>query len=307
MPLTKWSMWKWRRWTSGMRPPPVGVVMPNLVDTRAFAPSGTAVREGYRRRYGIPADAFVLGRIGQPIDPKWSPVIFRAYAAAGNERPDWYLLLAGLPPELRRHARALPASLRSRVVEVPFMYSDEELQGCYAAMDVFLHASAIGESFGLVLAEAMLCERPVITLSTPARDNSQLEVVGHDRGGLVVNDESGMIEAMMRLAEDPHLRARLGRDGAASIRHRYSLDTGVDHLLKISEIALRSRTPAELRSALHEDPDLITEVSTSEIDALLRCSLGNLPIRERILMRAVHTGWLYRLYSRFFVSVLGKT
>ena len=49
-------------------------------------------------------------------------------------------------------------------------------------MDGFLHVSRIGESFGMVLCEAMLCGVPVVTLSTPLKDNSQLEVVGPRRG-----------------------------------------------------------------------------------------------------------------------------
>jgi hypothetical protein len=43
--------------------------------------------------------------------------------------------------------------------------------------------SKIGESFGFVLAEALLCGCPVVTLSTPFKDNAQFEVVGDKIGG----------------------------------------------------------------------------------------------------------------------------
>lgn len=306
MPLTRWSLWKWRRWTSGMRPRPVGVVMPNLVDTSAFSPISGVARARYREMFGIPREAFVFGRVGQPIKPKWSPIIFSSFADVATRRPESYLVLAGLPPELHRHIRSLPGSVRSRVVEVPFMYSDAELRTCYGAMDVFLHASAIGESFGLVLVEAMLCERPVITLSTPAKDNSQLEVVDHERGGLVVNDEASMVDAMKRLLGDDPLRERLGRHGAASARDRYDLESGIDRLLKIAHTALRATTANQLRGDLATDPDLTTDVATSEIEAILTRSLGQLPVKDRLLMDAVHIGWLYRLYSRV-APLLGKT
>jgi glycosyltransferase involved in cell wall biosynthesis len=306
MPLTRWSLWKWRRWTSGLRPRPIGVVMPYLVDTSAFSPISDVARACYREMFGIPREAFVFGRVGQPIKPKWSPIIFSSFAEVATRDPESYLLLAGLPPELHRDMRSLPASVQSRVVEVPFMYSDAELRTCYGAMDVFLHASAIGESFGLVLAEAMLCERPIITLCTPANDNSQLEVVDHERGGLVVNDQTSMVDAMKRLLGDRPLRERLGRHGAASVRDRYDLESGIDQLLKIAHTALRATTASQLRADLATDPDLTTDVETAEIEAILARSLGRLPVKDRLLMDAVHIGWLYRLYSRF-APLLGKT
>jgi glycosyltransferase involved in cell wall biosynthesis len=306
MPLTRWSLWKWRQWTAGLRPTPVGVVMPNLIETSAFTPVDGATRLHRRRTYGIPEDAFVFGRIGQPIGAKWSPVIFDAFASIARDWPEAYLLLVGLPSELRKHVDALPRSLQRRIVEAPFMLEDEELRSCYGAMDVFLHASAIGESFGFVLAEAMLCERPVITLSTPLRDNSQLEVVGHGRGGLVVNDVNGMMEAMRRLLNDDDLRERLGRDGRESIRQRYDLMPGMRRLLKIAELARQTSNSAELTSAFAAEPDLTTFVATAEISAMLEDSIGPVSQRDRYFMKVVHTGLLYRVYSRS-VFLLGKT
>jgi glycosyltransferase involved in cell wall biosynthesis len=304
MPLTRWSLWKWARWTSGMRPRPVGVVMPNLVDTSVFRPASEAERERYRDAAEIPLDAFVFGRVGQPIESKWSPLIFEAFAEVISRRQNAYLLLAGLPPRLSQHVGKLPLAVRSRVVEAPFIHADAELRACYGAMDVFLHASSIGESFGLVLVEAMLAKRPVITLSTPARDNSQLEVVGHERGGLVVTDKRRMVEAMERLIEDRSLLERLGQRGAESVRRRYDLSEQIDTLVKIANIALRAETHDRLRADLEADPELITNVSTAEIKGLLSQSLGRPPLKDRLLMNVVHIGWLYRLYSRLLFPLL---
>ncbi|MDP9227258.1 MAG: glycosyltransferase, partial [Actinomycetota bacterium] len=188
--------------------------------------------------------------------------------------------------------------------EVPVTYADAQLRLCYGAMDVFLHASAIGESFGLVLVEAMLGERPVITLSTPAKDNSQLEVVGHGRGGLVVTDRATMVEAMEMLMADPLLRERLGKEAAESARRRYDVENKMGQLVKIADIALRATTPAALRASLDDDPELITDVPRSEIESLLSQSLGRPPVKDRVLMNVVHIGRLYRLYSRVLFPLL---
>ncbi len=298
MPLTRWAFWKWSRWASGLRPRPVGVVMPNLIDTGAFGPVTRAEREASRAEAGVPPDAFVFGRLGQPLEEKWSPVMLAAFAAVATRHPDVYLLLGGVPPGLRARIERLPHAARGRVIEVPFTHSDAELRRRYGAMDAFLHASAIGESFGLVLAEAMLAELPVITLSTPERGNGHIEVVGHDEGGLVVADEGSMILAMERLLGDGSLRGRLARDGADSVRRRYDLDRGMEVLVRIAELTLKAPDRERLRADLAGEPDLVTHVTDSEIEALLSASLGRTPLRARLLMRLIHIGWLYRLYSR---------
>ena len=53
------------------------------------------------------------------------------------------------------------------MIDIAFLKDDKELSNCYSAIDIFVHAANQGESFGMVLAEAQLCQTPIITLSTP--------------------------------------------------------------------------------------------------------------------------------------------
>jgi hypothetical protein len=99
---------------------------------------------------------------------------------------------------------------------------DAELVAAYSAMDVFGHAAAQGESFGYVLTEAMLCEVPVVTLSTPWGDNAQVEVVGHGVGGLVAANSRAFRQLMDRLVMDPDLRAALGAQGRSKVHRQYA-------------------------------------------------------------------------------------
>ncbi len=48
---------------------------------------------------------------------------------------------------------------------IDFIKGDKALTDFYSSIDVFVHISAIGESFGYVLTEAMICGCPVITLA----------------------------------------------------------------------------------------------------------------------------------------------
>jgi glycosyltransferase involved in cell wall biosynthesis len=298
MPLTRWALWKWGRWSRGLRPQPVAVLMPNLIETDAFRPITESERASYRTAAGIPVDAFLFGGLGQPVDEKWSPLMFEAFREVAERHSEAYLLLTGVPPRYQQAIRRLPAPVRSRVVELPFTNADDELRLRYGAVDVFVHASAIGESFGLAVAEAMLAERPVVTLSVPARGNGHVEVVGHERGGLVVNDAGTMVEAMQRLISDRSLGARLGRMGAASIRERYDLESKMPLLVRIAHAALEATDREELRRSLAADPELLTAVPDTEVKSLLEASLGSPSLKARLLMRLVHVGWLYRLFSR---------
>lgn len=293
--LSQWCLWKWQQWAASIRPAPIGAICPYGIETEQFFPVGSAAARTFREVHGIPQDALVFGRIGQPIIWKWSPIIFDAFAAVARRYPDAHLLLVGLPEELRPALEALDADVRQRVTDIAFLHGDEALRSGYAAMDVFLHASQIGESFGMVLAEAICCGCPVVTLSTPTKDNSQLEVVGHEQGGLIAADLSGMIEAMSRLAEDSSLRRRLAAEGRRRIAEHYDLDRVMELLLRIAEETLQAPR-AVLRRNL-QDAGIITHVEDASIERLLANTLGTMPHRERMLMRLVHQPHVYRIWD----------
>jgi len=296
--LTQWCLWKWRRWSRGLRPAPVAAVIPNMIDVDAFVPASDEQASAFREEFGIPQDAFVFGRVGQPSEGKWSPVALKAFQCFAQGSPRAHLLLVGLPPAYERYVDAMPTDVRSRVVQIPFLHGDARLRACYTSMDVLLHAARIGESFGLVLVEAVLCGCPAITLSTPAKDNSQIEVIGHERGGLVVGDVANMVKAMQRLNEDDALRQRLASQGADWAREHYAIDAAMPQLVRVAELALAAESREALRAALHADESLTTEVSESEIERLRHGMLGRPPLTDRLLARVVHKPAVYRQWSR---------
>jgi glycosyltransferase involved in cell wall biosynthesis len=260
-----------------------------------FVRSAERARQEFRRRHGIPADALVFGRIGSRISGKWSEIILSAFSAYVALNPATWLLLAGVPEYMKRCVALLPAPARRRVTVIDFLHGTDALNQAYSAMDVFLHAARIGESFGMVLAEAALCGVPAITLSTPAHDNSQLEVVGHERGGLVVANATGMVEAMTQL-EDGELRRTYALRAADDARARYGADVLIPQALKIAELAAAGLPRAEFQRRVSAIPGLIAEVSAREIEALLRNCLGTYPLGELTKMRLATNPFVYRAY-----------
>ena len=206
--LSHWCLWKFERWSSHRAQRPVAAVVPNAVDSKNFYPLTSIEKNKVRREWGIPGDAFVFGRIGQPGHAKWSPCIFPAFTRVAKSNSEAYLVLVGLPSGYEQYISKLPKDVKDRVITLPFQHGDANLRLCYGGMDVFLHAARIGESFGMVLCEAMLCGVPVITLATPCKDNSQGEVVGHNVGGLVVRQKRYITKAMLLLMKDDILHSR---------------------------------------------------------------------------------------------------
>ena len=221
--LSKWCAFKWNAWGGRSARLKRSYILPNAVDTNSIRALSDAQRQSVRANLNIPPDRFVFGRVGQPMIDKWSPAILEVFQKVLQQH-DISLLLVGAPLEIVRSLDSVPVDVRSRIIVVPVTTSDERLSSLIGAMDGFLHISAIGESFGMVLCEAMLGGIPVVTLSTPLKDNSQLEVVGHEKGGLIALTMDAVPTAMSRLINDRPLREAVRTGGHSWVANRFGVD-----------------------------------------------------------------------------------
>lgn len=138
--------------------------------------------------------------------------------------PDLRLVVAGggdpeemaqwLP--LRDHSRRDRTVYRSAgsALEVEFVgfVSAEDLPRYYQSCDIFCAPSTGGESFGIVLLEAMAAGAPVLASAIPG----YASVLTHGREGFLVEPKSpGAIAAgIVRLLSDPGLRERMAEAGS---------------------------------------------------------------------------------------------
>ncbi len=102
-------------------------------------------------------------------------------------------------------------------------------------MDVFIHGSRIGETFGCVIAEAMANGIPVVTLSTPQRKkaNAQAELVQHNVTGFVCRWQWQYAGAVIELLRNHELRAGFGRRSYEKARTQFeasALSRKLEHL-----------------------------------------------------------------------------
>lgn len=96
--------------------------------------------------------------------------------------------------------------------------SEKRIAELYAASDVFVSPATQGESFGIVLLEAMASGRPIVCSDIPGY---RFAVgAGPDSGAKLVPAGSvdGLATALAELAGDPGLRARLGAASKERVR-----------------------------------------------------------------------------------------
>jgi glycosyltransferase involved in cell wall biosynthesis len=117
--------------------------------------------------------------------------------------------------ELRHLAR------RSGVADrVGFTGFAETPEAVFRALDVVVHASTAPEPFGLVIAEAMACGRPVIVSN--AGGAAEIVTPGVDALVHAPGDAADLAAQIAALVGDPALRARIG--GAARLTAERSFD-----------------------------------------------------------------------------------
>lgn len=132
----------------------------NVVDNQFFTERSSVAKknaDAVRKKYGLPAHYF-LG-IGRQITKKNWGALIQAFISI-KEKDKWGLVLVGDGPEasqLKQNA----ANANCNIVFLPFQ-NQENLCEIYSVADCFVLPSLYGETWGLVVNEAMACRLPVI-------------------------------------------------------------------------------------------------------------------------------------------------
>lgn len=194
------------------------VIVPYPVKTINFNKAAKEDINNFKKKYRIPQEVFIFGRIGQHYYGKWSFCLIELFVKfIRNISSKAYLLIVNPPKEIIEYINNV--KLEKNIIIIEKITNDNELKQCYSTIDLFLHIANQGESFGMVLAESLLCETPVITLNTPWGDNSQCEVIGN--GGICVNTIDDFYKEMIKLYNNKSLRDKLAKDGREHITDKY--------------------------------------------------------------------------------------
>jgi phosphatidylinositol alpha-mannosyltransferase len=147
--------------------------------------------------------------VGRLHPRKGFPTAVAAFGLVAAEHPDVRLVVAG-DGDQRDAVSMLRPELRDRVTMLGTV-PHEDLPAIHAACDLYLGPAAGGESFGVVLIEAMAAGLPVVASDIPG----YREVVDDAVEGFLVppGDAPGVAKAATRILGDPELASRLGDAG----------------------------------------------------------------------------------------------
>ncbi len=195
------------------------VVVYNGVDVNQFTPRPLATP--LRAQLGVPADATLFAFAGRLVGWKGMSVAVRALAEPALRDVPARLLIIGEGPDkanLKQLAHSLGVADR---VLLHDPVAHDLLPEYYAAADVGVFPSIGDEAFGITIAEAMSCTKPVIG----SYIGGIPEVIGNEgQCGLLVppGDAKALAEAMRALARDPARRAVMGVAARARIEQHYT-------------------------------------------------------------------------------------
>jgi phosphatidyl-myo-inositol alpha-mannosyltransferase len=163
---------------------------------------------------GFPREGGTVGYIGRYDEPrKGMPVLLAALATLAPARPGLRLLVAGRG-DAKDLIEELPPALAGRI-DLLGQVSEADKARMLHSVDVYCAPNLGGESFGIILLEAMAAGAPILA--------SDLEpfrrVLDDGRAGTMfrTGDAASLAAALDRLLDDPDRRARLAAVGTGVV------------------------------------------------------------------------------------------
>lgn len=213
-------------------------IVPNGIDTARFRPDRPPIDE--LRTEGMKTLLFV-GRMEQR---KGFGVLLEAYAQLRRRRSDLRLVAVGEGPQREGYERQVDSFA---IPDVLFCgrISNEMLPRYYTSADLFCSPATGGESFGIVLLEAMASGLPVLASAIPGFT----AVIDGGKQGLLVppNQPRVLAQAIDTLLNDDDLCRAMAQNGVSTAQ-QYDWQRVADTVLEVYEQA-RGRARVHLVAA----------------------------------------------------------
>ena len=204
---------------------------PHCVDNAFFARHAAIARQdrsALRRELGLPSDAVVFVFVGKLVEKKRPLDFLRALDAVAREHPSAHGLVVGdgaLRARLESHR-----SRHGTSCAFGGFVNQSAMARAFAAADALVLPSTAGETWGMVVNEAMACGIPAI-VSDQAGCAPDLIVERETGLTYPCGDVGALAERMTRLAADAELRAAMGRRAATHVA-RFSPEAAADGVLR---------------------------------------------------------------------------
>lgn len=202
------------------------VIIPNGVDVDFFADA--------RPLPGYPRAGGTVGFVGRFDEPrKGMPVLLQALRRLLPRRPALQLLVAG-PGDADDLRREAGADLSGHIRHLGLV-SDADKASLLRSVDVYCAPNIGGESFGIILTEAMSAGAPVVASDL---DAFARVLAGGTAGVLTrVGDPASLADGLATVLDDAALAAELAGRGRIAVKP-YDWNTVVRTVLKVYETVI---------------------------------------------------------------------
>ncbi len=197
----------------------------NAVDLETFSPDGPMLDLDAAARLSPPPPGTVrIGLIATLAWWKGHTVFLQALSLLPPELPFRAYVVGGALYETQRSQHTVNG-LRELTVKlgiedrVGFTGFVEDAAAAMRALDIVVHASSEPEPFGLVIAEAMACGRPLVV--SLAGGAAELVRVGENALGHRPGDSASLAQCIRVLINDPSLRRALGQAGRVTAERSF--------------------------------------------------------------------------------------
>jgi phosphatidylinositol alpha-mannosyltransferase len=212
------------------------VEIPNGVDVRFYADAQPLP--------GYPRPGRTIGFLGRFTEPrKGMPVLLGAARKLLADFPDLQLLVVGRGEEEDLHRQAGP-ELARRIVLLS-KADDPTKARALRSMEVYVAPNTGGESFGMILTEAMAAGAAVVASDL----NAFRRVTDDERAGLLfpVGDDAALARTIAGLLRDDPRRVALARAGQARVA-AFDWPVVAAQVLRVYETAIAA-TPGRVHEA----------------------------------------------------------
>jgi glycosyltransferase involved in cell wall biosynthesis len=213
------------------------------IDLSSRVPEGERTRAETRRVMGVSDEQFLVGWTGRMTGVKRTDVVLRAFALLRSRGVPATLCMVGDGPD-RGKIEELASEL-GIVRSCLFTGYQEDVGPFFAAFDVFVLPSA-NEGTPVTAIEALASGCPVVA----TRVGGVPDVVQDGEEGVLIDPGSPeqLADALVLLAGDPELRARMGAAGRKRTLPRYAVSRLIDDVDALyRELLARKGLPAPAR------------------------------------------------------------
>ena len=181
--------------------------------------------ENYRAELGIHQDAVVVGFHQRVDDAIASPIPLEAFSAL-RKKESIFLIMGG-----GAKYQQIADVLKVPTIFLPHNSNENAISKFLNTLDVYAHGRSDGETFGTVLAEAMIHGLPIVTHKSTYGANAHSETIAN--GGFFAFSKDEYSNILGELVGNAELRSEVGQRGREFAHSAYSHNAFKENLQKI--------------------------------------------------------------------------